>query len=70
MAETTKTVRIPNMSCGHCVMTIQKEIGALAGVTGVTASQETKEATITWTDATSWATIAETLEEIGYPAAE
>lgn len=70
MAETTKTVSIPNISCGHCVMTVQKEIGALEGVTNVSASEDKKEATITWTDATSWENITNTLEEIGYPAAE
>ena len=31
----TKTLSIPNISCGHCVMTIKNELGALSGVSKV-----------------------------------
>ncbi len=35
---TTVTYCIPNISCGHCVHTIQNEVGDLAGVQTVVAS--------------------------------
>ena len=30
-----KTFSIPNISCGHCVKTIQRELLEIPGVTGV-----------------------------------
>ena len=35
----SKTVSIPSISCGHCVATIEREIGALAGVQVASADQ-------------------------------
>jgi len=32
----TTTLSISGMTCGHCVASVQEEIGALPGVTGVT----------------------------------
>ena len=45
---TTVVYSIPNISCGHCVHTIQMEVGELAGVQSVVASAEQKQATITF----------------------
>jgi copper chaperone CopZ len=65
---TTKTVTVPNISCGHCVMTIQREVGELEGVSEVKAEQETKLVTISWDpDATDWVVIEDTMKEIDYP---
>lgn len=65
---TTKTVTVPNISCGHCVMTIQREIGELEGVGEVQAEQESKRVTISWDpDATDWVVIEDTMKEINYP---
>jgi copper chaperone CopZ len=65
---TTKTVTVPNISCGHCVMTIQREVGELEGVSEVKAEQETKQVTISWDpDATDWVVIEDTMKEIDYP---
>ena len=65
---TTKTVTVPNISCGHCVMTIQREVGELDGVSDVKAEQDTKRVTISWDpDATDWVVIEETMKEINYP---
>ncbi len=69
MADIIKTVTVPNISCGHCVHTIKREIGALAGVKSVDAEQTTKRVTVTWDDRTSWDAIQQTLVEIGYPPA-
>lgn len=67
---TTKTVTVPNISCGHCVMTIQREVGELGGVTEVKAEEASKKVTVTWDpDATDWTAIEATLKEIEYPPA-
>lgn len=67
---TTKTFKVPNISCGHCVHTIQTEVGELEGVTKVVASEETQEVTVTWDEVSqSWANIKSLLAEINYPPA-
>ncbi|MBN2677235.1 MAG: heavy-metal-associated domain-containing protein, partial [Anaerolineaceae bacterium] len=38
----TITFQIPNISCGHCIHTIQNELSDLEGVKKVTASLENK----------------------------
>jgi copper chaperone len=67
---TTKTVTVPNISCGHCVMTIEREVGELAGVASVKAEQDSKQVTVSWDpDATDWTAIEDLLKEINYPPA-
>ena len=66
----TKTVTIPNISCGHCKMRVEKALNALNGVKA-TADVPTKAVTIKWESAsTSWNDIAATLQKIGYPPEE
>jgi len=65
---TTKTVTVPNISCGHCVKTIEREVGELSGVVEVKAEEESKSVTVSWDpDATDWIAIEELLTEINYP---
>jgi copper chaperone len=65
---TTKTFKVPNISCGHCVMTIQREVGDLEGVVSVKAEEATKMVTVEWNEPpASWAAIQALLEEINYP---
>ena len=64
----SKTVRIPNISCGHCVMTIEREVGELEGVSSVKAEQESQMVTVEWNEPpTNWGNIQALLEEINYP---
>ncbi len=63
----SKTVKVPNISCGHCVHTIENEVSELDGVVSVSASQESKLVTIEWGDPQSWNNIQALLEEINYP---
>lgn len=65
-----KTVEVPNISCGHCVRTIENELSDLAGVRKVDASQETRLVTVEWEDPQTWENIKATLQEINYPPAE
>lgn len=65
-----KTVRVPNISCGHCVKTIERELGEADGVTSVAARQDTREVRVEWDEGrTSWEAVRALLEEINYPPA-
>ena len=63
----TKTVTIPNISCGHCKVRVEKALNALNGVTSA-VDVPTKSVKIDWDGANaSWSDITATLEKIGYP---
>ena len=67
----TKTFEVPNISCGHCVMTIKNEVSELEGVNKVEASQETRLVTVEWNPPATWDRIKDLLVEINYaPAPE
>lgn len=69
MAE--QTVKVPNISCGHCVKTIEREVGELAGVQSVEASQAERTVTVRWDEgATDWDAVDALLREINYPPAD
>jgi copper chaperone len=65
-----KTFDVPNISCGHCVMTIERELGELAGVKSVTADLDTKTVNVKWDSPATWESIRSLLTEINYPPAE
>jgi len=64
----TKTFRVPNVSCNHCVMTIKRELGELEGVVSVDGDVETKDVTVEWESPATWEGIKLLLSEINYPA--
>jgi copper ion binding protein len=65
-----KTINVPNISCGHCVMTIERELGELDGVTAVQADAATKQVSVEWSeDETDFSAVLDLLDEIGFPAA-
>ena len=67
----TKTVAVPGISCGHCVATIQREVGELAGVEEVTAEEAAKTVTVVWApETTDWQAIDALLREIDFAPAE
>lgn len=66
---TTVSYTIPNISCGHCVHTIQNEVSELAGVQSVVANQATKVTTITFDQPATEDQIKSLLAEINYPPA-
>ena len=65
-----KTLSIPNISCGHCVMSIKNELGEMEGVTKVEGDPQKKEILLEWDTPASIEKIMATLKEINYPAAE
>ena len=66
----TKTLSIPNISCGHCVMSIKKELSEMEGVSKVEGNPEAKSITLEWDIPATLKKIKHTLKEINYPAAE
>jgi copper chaperone len=66
---TTVTYSIPNISCGHCVHTIQTELADLTGVQTVKANEGTKMVEIVFDAPASEEKIKNLLAEIDYPVA-
>jgi len=65
----TVTYSIPNISCGHCVHTIQTELIELEGVKEVRASADTKSVVIVFDLPANEEKIKALLSEINYPVA-
>lgn len=65
-----KKFSVPNISCHHCVMTIERELKELEGVISATADLDTKTASVEWETPASWDAIKSLLTEINYPPAE
>ena len=61
---------VPNISCGHCVMAIRKELGELEGVSTVEGNATTKEITVEWDVPATLDKIKASMKEINYPAAD
>ena len=59
---------IPNISCGHCVMSIKNELNELEGVKTVEGDPENKSITVGFESPVTLEQIKETLKEINYPA--
>ena len=66
----TKTLSIPNISCGHCVNAIKKELGEVEGVSRVEGDPASKSVTLEWDAPATLEKIKDTLKEINYPATE
>jgi len=66
---TTVMYSIPNISCGHCVHTIQAELSDVDGVKSVHANQETKKVEIMFDAPASEEKIKALLALIEYPVA-
>jgi copper chaperone CopZ len=66
----SRTFTVPNISCGHCVRTIEREVGEVPGVTRVSADQGARRVTVEWDESGSWEAVRDLLTEINYPPAE
>jgi copper chaperone len=66
---TTVKYFIPNISCNHCVHTIQNEVVELKGVTSVKADAATIEVVIVFEAPADEGKIKQLLSEINYPVA-
>jgi copper chaperone len=63
-----ETLSIPNISCGHCVMSIKNELSELEGVKTVEGNPGNKSITVEFESPATLENIRETLKEINYPA--
>ncbi len=74
MAQTTHeniTLTAPDISCGHCVMSIQNRLGGLEGIDKVVASAETKRVDLSFDPSKiSLDKIKAELDDEGYPVQE
>jgi len=64
------TLSIPTISCEHCVMTIERELGEIQGIKEVEGDATTKKITVQWDLPATLEQIKSTLKEINYPAAD
>jgi copper chaperone CopZ len=64
-----KTFSIPKISCGHCVMTITKELKVLKGIRKVEGNPQFKSVDVEWDAPATEAQIRATLNDINFPAA-
>jgi copper chaperone len=63
-----KTYVVPNISCGHCTATIERELKLVPGVEQVKAHEESKKVEVTVSAESVLPRVEEMLVEIGYPA--
>ena len=65
----TITLNAPDISCGHCVATVEQAVGTVEGVQTVSADAASKDVNVTYdASQTDAAAITAALEETGYPA--
>lgn len=62
------TLTAPDISCGHCVATVQKAVGELPGVQTVSANADTKKVEIAFDPSqVNLTKIEAVMDEAGYP---
>ncbi len=67
---TTETLSVPDISCGHCKMSIEGALSQLAGVTSAEVHIEPRTVDVTWEDgAVNLDAIIDAIEEQGYEVA-
>lgn len=66
---TTVTYSVPNISCGHCVHTIQTELSDVQGVQSVIAHQDSRMVDIVFESPATEEKIKALLVLIEYPVA-
>ena len=63
---TTETLNVDGMTCNHCKMNVEKNLGTLAGISSVTVDLDAKTVTVETDGSTDLAKIKQTINEIGY----
>ena len=63
---TTTTLTVDGMTCGHCVNSVQTELGKLEGVTDVAVDLSSGQVTITSETTPDAGALREAVEEAGY----
>jgi copper chaperone len=63
-----QNLHVPNISCGHCVMSIKNELMELEGMVKVEGNPEAKNISVEWDSPLTLEKIKSVLNEINYPA--
>ena len=58
---------IPSIHCGHCVKTIEMELGDINGVTSVNADLDSKTVEVEFAAPATEDLVVATLKELNYP---
>jgi copper chaperone len=66
---TTSTYRVVGMTCGHCVAAVEREVGAIAGVTNVAVDLPTGDVRVTSTHPVDHDEMTAAIDEAGYELA-
>lgn len=67
---TTQTLSVPDISCGHCKMSIEGALNELGGVSTAEVNIEPRTVDVTWNDATvTLDAIVDAIEGQGYEVA-
>ncbi len=61
-------IRVPNISCGHCVNAIRNELLELSGIKSAEGNPEQRTMIIEYEEPATEARILKVLKEINYPA--
>jgi len=61
-----KNLKLEGMTCGHCVMSVTKELSKLDGAADVQVDLATQSAHLTLADSVTEAQITEAIDEAGY----
>jgi copper chaperone len=62
-----QVIKISGMSCGHCVMAVEKSINALPGINDVRVELQKGQATVVYDETkVSLNAIEASIEEVGY----
>jgi len=64
----TKTFKVPNISCGHCVQAIKNELSEMDGIIRVEGDPAIKEIHVQYEKPATLEGIMALLQEINYPA--
>jgi copper ion binding protein len=67
--QTRTSYQVVGMTCGHCVAAVEREVGALQGVTGVTVDLATGGVVVTSTRPLGADEMAAAIDEAGYELA-
>ncbi|APU13527.1 copper chaperone [Actinoalloteichus fjordicus] len=62
----TSTYTVTGMTCGHCVSSVQEEVGELAGVTDVAVDLPSGQVTVTSVTALDAEAVRAAVQEAGY----
>lgn len=58
---------VPSIHCGHCVKTIEMELGEISGVSRVKADLDSKTVAVDFAAPASEELVIATLKELNYP---